>query len=157
MSDPELTDLQKLFSRFYTEVRDLLAAEYHRGEQDAIARIVSAAQSGAVANGSGHRLDANERDDGEGDDDDDKERAPKGTARKLIDRVLTERGPLGASPKEISDAAIGLEKLASFSGIRFALDQGREDHRYKNKDGKWFRVIPRVRLDDADLPKGDSR
>jgi hypothetical protein len=157
MSD--LSELQKLFSRFYNEVREMLAAEYRRGEQDAIARIVSAAQGDIPNNGSGHRLDARERDDGEGDDDDDdaKERAPKGTARKLIDRVLNDRGPLGASPKEILDAAVGFERLASFSGIRFALDKGREDHRYKNKDGKWFRVIPRVRIDDAALSKSDSR
>ena len=129
-----------------------------RGEQDAIARIVKAAQGAPIsANGSTapehqHLVAANLL------IGDKKERAPKGTARALIDRVLAERGGRGVALSEILEAAKGMEKLASYSGVRFTLEQGREEHRYKHRDGKWYRVIPRERLDEnSELPRGDSR
>jgi hypothetical protein len=129
-------------------LRALFAAEYHRGEQDAIARIMKAAQGApASPNGAAHERPEHKR----------KEPAPKGTAKALIDRVLKERGQRGATPSEIKDlATTDTEKLASFAGIRFALTQGRDDLRYKNRRGKWFLVTPRV-SHETELPKGDSR
>jgi hypothetical protein len=110
---------------------DLFAAEYHRGEQDAIARIMTAAQSPPAANGS----DTPKRES----TPEQKDRAPRGTAKALIDRVLRERGSRGATPSEIHSAAeTDGEKLASFSGIRFALSVGRSEQRYRSRKGKWF-------------------
>jgi hypothetical protein len=59
----------------------------------------------------------------------------------LIHRVLSERGTEGASAAEILESAkTQVEKLASYSGIRFALDRGRDKGRYRNKDGRWYLV-----------------
>jgi hypothetical protein len=45
----------------------------------------------------------------------------------------------GASASEILGAAENpTERLVSYSGIRFALAQGREKGRYRNRSGKWF-------------------
>jgi hypothetical protein len=110
---------------------DLFAAEYHRGEKDAIARIMAAAQGTTAANGS----DTSKHES----TPEQKDRAPRGTAKALIDRVLRERGSRGATPSEIHSAAeTDVEKRASFAGIRFALTQGRDAQRYKNRRGKWF-------------------
>jgi len=131
------------------QLRNLLAAEYHRGEKDAIARIMAAAQSAPAANSH----DTLERES----PPEQKDRAPKGTAKALIDRVLKERGQRGATPSEIKDlATTDTEKLASFAGIRFALTQGRDSLRYKNRRGKWFLVTPRG-SHETELPRGDSR
>jgi hypothetical protein len=130
------------------QLRNLFATEYHRGEKDAIARIMAAAQTVPSANGH----DTSEREP----PPEQKDRAPRGTAKALIDRVLKERGQRGATPSEIKDlAATDTEKLASFAGIRFALTQGRDTQRYKNRRGKWFLVMPRVSR-DTELPKGVS-
>jgi hypothetical protein len=132
------------------QLRILFAAEYHRGEKDAIARIMAAAQTVPAPNGH----DTSER---ESPPEEQKDRAPRGTAKALIDRVLKDRGQRGATPSEIKDlATTDTEKLASFAGIRFALTQGRDKQRYKNRRGKWFLVTPRVSR-DTELPKGDSR
>jgi hypothetical protein len=113
------------------QLRNLLAAEYHRGEKDAIARIMAAAQTAPAANG--HDTPEHES------PPEQKDRAPRGTAKALIDRVLKERGQRGATPSEIHSAAeTDVEKLASFSGIRFALTVGRSKQRYRSKKGKWF-------------------
>ena len=149
-----MADLDALFEQFYRDVKQALAraatAEYQRGEKDAIARIMKAAQSAPEQPDSAHlppvaRALAQ------------KERAPEGAAEALIDRVLRERGPRGASPTEIAEAAqTATEKLVSYSGIRFRLEQGREQQKYRNKEGKWFL---RVRLEPAsnELPGTDSR
>jgi hypothetical protein len=116
------------------QLRNLLAAEYHRGENDAIARIMAAAQGTPSAKATnGHDTPKREL------PPERKDRAPKGTAAALIDRVLRERGSHGATPSEIQSAAkTNVEKLASFSGIRFALKVGRSKQHYRNRKGKWF-------------------
>jgi len=129
MSDSELDHVLQ-------QLRNLFAAEYHRGEKDAIARIMAAAQSAPAANG--HDTPNRES------PPEQKDRAPRGTAKALIERVLKERGQRGATPSEIKDlATTDTEKLASFAGIRFALTQGRDGQRYKNRRGKWFLVTSR--------------
>ena len=129
MSEPN--ELQLAFTQLCDQIRKLLAAEYHRGERDAIARIVKAAQGAPAATNGSDVTETPAK----------KERAPAGTAKTLIERVLAERGQRGATPQEIKEAAQNsVEKLASFSGIRFALEKGREAQKYKNKHGKWFLV-----------------
>jgi hypothetical protein len=119
--------LDKLFD----QIRSLMDSEYHRGEQETIARIMQAAQGDvalpAPLNGASH-----------GNKPKRKNPAPRGTAKKLIDRVLKERGMRGASPTEIKAAAVGRETELSHSGLRFALTLGKDKNRYRNKDGKWF-------------------
>jgi hypothetical protein len=147
-----MAELDKIVSQFLEDMRRLLDAEYHRGEQNAIARIMKAAQgvpSTAAQNGAA----SPSRPSSEVH----RERAPAGAAEALIDRVLAERGSRGASATEIMEAAkTTTEKMVSYSGIRFRLDQGREQHHYRNKDGKWFR-IQRGRIEAESLPEGDSR
>ncbi len=117
------TDLQQL--------RQLYAAEYARGEKDAIGRIVQAAHGEPQRNGH----DTKESRPQKGP----KGRAPSGSAGALVDRVLGERGQKGATSSEIHGAAkTPVEKMVSYSGVRFVLAQGREKGRYRNKGGKWF-------------------
>jgi hypothetical protein len=129
------------FEALIDRLRALLSAEYHRGEQDAIARIMKAVAPDAEApaavpvNGAAHLQSKPKRRR--------KEPVRKGTAKALIDRVLREHGPRGASPNEIKAAAVtGAERHISHSGLRFALTTGRDDNRYTNRDGKWFMTTP---------------
>ena len=111
----------------------MFAAEYQRGEQTAINRILKAAQGAPDApNGAVHSQSYALRKNR-------KVRVPKGTAKSLIDRVLKERSMLGATPTEIQEAAeTDLEKDISPSGLKFALTVGRDENRYESKGGKWF-------------------
>jgi len=130
------SELEQVLQR----LRALFAAEYHRGEQDAITRIMKAAQ-GAPTSANGKATQPEQV----------KERAPKGTAKALIERVLKEHGQRGATPLEIQNAAAtDIEKLASFAGIRFALNQGREAQRFRNKRGRWY-------LRPSEISGSDSR
>ncbi len=128
MTNPELENfLQKLRQL----LEPLLVAEYARGEKDAIGRIVQAAQGAPQHNGHDTKESRQKRGS--------KERAPRGAVDALIERVLREHGSKGAGALEIKEAAkTSTEKMVSYSGIRFALDRGREDDRYRNKNGKWF-------------------
>jgi hypothetical protein len=129
------TELEKLLQ----QIRQLFAAEYARGDRDAIARIMQAAKGDTVPEpirkDPPRRLRvtlANRR-------------APNGAVDGLIRRVLTERRLKGAGALEIHEAAFTApEKSVSYSGVRFALERGRKAGVYKNKDGKWFLVENRA-------------
>jgi hypothetical protein len=130
---------------FLQKLRELFAAEFARGEQAAIQRIMQAAghpvmQAAHPGEPTRNRHDTKRevrrrvfvRTSG---------RAPRGSVDALINRVLSERGTEGASAAEILESAkTQVEKLASYSGIRFALDRGRDKGRYRNKDGRWYLV-----------------
>jgi len=125
------TDLENLLQ----QIRDLFDGEYARGDRDAIARIMQAAKGDALAETTKKntlrrvRVTVPNR------------RAKRGAADALIRRVLTERRLKGAGALEIQQSAImPAEKLVSYSGIRFALDRGREAGTYRNKEGKWFLI-----------------
>jgi hypothetical protein len=112
--------------RFIHQLRELLASEYRRGHMDALKRILHAAQDTPVVIGT---VPERQR----------KDRAPTGAPQALVERVLTEAGSKGASASDIAQAAISdIEKMVSFSGLRFALVKGRTEGRYLNKHGKWF-------------------
>jgi hypothetical protein len=127
MANLELEDvLQKL--------RQLFAAEYTRGEQDAINRIVEAAHRGTSQRKPAKVVRPHEVDNGDG-----ASRAPRGSVDELINRVLSERDQQGATATEIEQSANSpTEKTASLSGIRFALDRGRKQGRLLNREGRWF-------------------
>jgi hypothetical protein len=125
------TELEELLQ----QIRRLFAAEYARGDRDAIGRIMQAAKGDAVAETIKKtplrrvRATLTAR------------RAKNGAVDGLIKRVLTERRVRGAGALEIQQAAFTApEKAVSYSGIRFALERGRKGGMYKNKDGKWFLV-----------------
>ena len=128
MVNPELENfLQKLRQL----LEPLLAAEYARGDKDAINRIMQAAHN-ETARDSHDSRESRPRRTAKG-------RAPHGTVPALIGRVLGECGEKGASASEIYEAVkTAVEKMISYSGVRFALTQGREKGRYRKKNGKWF-------------------
>lgn len=129
------------FESIIEQLRELFAAEgaaqFARGERTAIDRIVHAAQHEPKRSNDTkeprirlrRRTKINYP----------KKRAPSGAAPALVGRVLGEAGPKGATAQEIQEAAkTPVEKLVSYSGIRFALVQGRSAGRYRNKQGRWF-------------------
>jgi hypothetical protein len=129
------TELEELLQ----QIRRLFAAEYARGDRDAITRIMQAAQGDAVAETIKktplRRVRVTQA----------ARRAPNGAVDSLIRRVLTERRMKGAGALEIHESAVTpAEKSVSYSGIRFALDRGRKAGAYKNKEGKWFLVESRA-------------
>jgi hypothetical protein len=132
---PEFVDL-------INRLRAMLASEYRRGQADAAHRIIQAAQgevSPSVAPPGHHRNP--ELPGMNGTRKYSSRRAPAGLPDELVTRVLKERGRQGASSKEIEAAAQSdLEKLVSQSGIRFALDRGRNVGKYRNEHGRWFLV-----------------
>lgn len=125
------TNLESLIQ----QIRQLLADEYARGGRDAIAKIMQAAQGEAVTEAikkiPPRRVRMTLA----------PQRAKRGAADALIERVLGERRHKGASTLEIQRLATSPgETAVSYSGLRFALERGREAGRYKNKDRKWFLV-----------------
>ena len=97
------TELEGLFD----QIRRLFAAEYARGDRDAITKIMQAAKGGAGGDNSGKDLSRRVRATIA------HRRAPAGAADELIRRILTERHHRGASALEIHAAAAGMETLVS--------------------------------------------
>ena len=63
-------------------------------------------------------------------------RAPKGTVRALVERVLRDRPGLAA--REIVDGADGdTERLVKLGSIRAELQTGRKQGRYGSEGGRW--------------------
>jgi hypothetical protein len=130
-----MTETEAKLEGLFEQIRQLLAAEYARGTRDAIAKIVEITQGDTIRENIKKtaprrvRVTVPPR------------RAKRGAADDLIKRVLGERRHKGASSIEIQQSALSpAEKAVSYSGIRFALDRGRQAGAYKNKDGKWFLV-----------------
>jgi hypothetical protein len=137
---PDTLEFQELIAK----LRDFAAAEYQRGERDAIARIMRAAQSSG-ARPPEHRtisgaVAASEASDialarGEVKE----ERAPKGAPEALVRRVLTSVGSEGVAASDIPTfAKTDAERMVSNSAIRLMLSKGRESGLYQNMRGKWF-------------------
>lgn len=124
----------------FAKIRELFAAEHRKGEQSMMTRMTEFLQGkeGATAptvtpivrtGGGIVRLKRLKNK---------KERAPEGTVRKLVERVLREQNGHRTGPKDIQRAAITPEeKLVSYSGIRFELDRGRTEGRYTGSGDKW--------------------
>jgi hypothetical protein len=122
----------------FAKIRALFAAERRRGEQDMMARIEQFLQ-GKEGAPTVTPVESPKKRDLRRAPKKKKERAPVGTARVLVERVLRERDGQGAGPKDIQRAAISsAEKLVSYSGIRFELDRGKEDGRYTGSGDKWM-------------------
>ena len=120
MSDTELEGLLE-------KVRRLFQNAYDRGARDALKRIVDVAQGSAKKASPKASKKAQS-----------KERAPNGSARALVERILRETGSAGASASQIAAGAkSATEKLLSYSAIRLELFRGKKERRYRVANGKW--------------------
>ena len=129
------------FVELVNRLRDLLAAEYRRGQADAARRIIEVAQGEVSPTSSREHNPEVAGSNGAEHHSASRRRAPPGVPDALIKRVLTERGSRGASSLEIEAAAESeIEKIVSQSGIRFALDRGKSAGKYRNERGLWFLV-----------------
>lgn len=116
-SNAETMDFDTLLQKF----RAAFEAQYRRGCEDTVRRLMAVAQDIPIsAEASVHG----------------KKRAPRGTAKILVERVLS----TGAhTVKEICKAAASeAEKLLSASAVRLELERGKRDKRYRNQGGKWL-------------------
>jgi hypothetical protein len=111
------------------KLRELFQEEYQRGAHDALKRIVDVAQGtskkGASSSEAGPKRRAQ------------KQRAPRGAPRALIERVLGKE-KAGASVRAIlAAAATSIERLVSNSAIRLELNRGKKERRYRVNKGRW--------------------
>jgi len=107
-------------------LREAFQAQYQRGSEDAMRHILNLAQGGGTTRASRTAPKATRGK---------KKRAPRGTAKSLVERVLAS----GArTVRQITEAASSeAEKLLSSSAVRLELDRGKRDRRYVNRSGKW--------------------
>ena len=114
------------FEAILDQLRAAFSAQYQRGSEDAMREILNLAQGGGSrsARGSAPKTAGGK-----------KKRAPRGTAKSLVERVLAS----GArTVRQITEAASSeAERLLSGSAIRLELDRGKRDRRYVNRSGKW--------------------
>src|SRR5262249_25718421 len=109
----------------------LLQDEYDRGAEEALKRIVDVAQGAdrrrgpRKTNKQGRRLRRPQ-----------KPHAPRGSARALVERVLSENGSSSAS-QIVAAAKSAIEKSLSTSAIRLELTRGKKERRYRVSDGRW--------------------
>lgn len=106
-------------------LRHLFQQEYDRGARDALRRVMNSISGGrrrtpAKAKSRSSKL-----------------RAPHGTARKLIQRVLSQQKTGVNVPKIVAAAKSPAEKRVSVAAIRFELYKGKKERRYRNTKGRW--------------------
>lgn len=112
------------------KLADMLAAEYKRGCEDTVARLMKAAEGPLPA-----RTETPPQTGAPGN----VQRAPRGSARVLIDRALEHAGTVGATTYGIMGAAeTDFEKMVSTSAIRNELKNGERERRYRQVGGVWF-------------------
>lgn len=115
------------FEAIIERLREAFQTAYQRGSEAAMRQILSLAQIGGASTGT--RGAKPKAAGGK------KKRAPRGTAKTLVERVLAS-GP--RTVREISESASSEgEKLLSGSAIRLELERGKRDKRYVNRGGKW--------------------
>ena len=114
------------FEAILSQLREAFNAQYQRGSEDAMRQILTLAQGGGSKNVRGP---APKKVGGK------KKRAPRGTAKTLVERVLA----AGArTVRQITEAASSeAERLLSGSAVRLELERGKRDKRYVNRSGKW--------------------
>jgi hypothetical protein len=131
------------FESIVSQLQVLLQREYQRGADDAMRRVVQAAQSTLSATPAFarriHPPPPTAADQLTSGDETRFTRASRGAPDALIRRVLALRYPAGASSVEIQKMAESdSERKVSLSGIRFALEKGRERGFYRHLNGDWF-------------------
>ena len=108
----------------FAKLQQLVQQEYERGGRDALERVVDELKRPKKAS-----LKSSKRSG--------KRRAPRGTARSLIKRVLSEQKAGAAVPTIMAAAETAAEKIVSVAAIRFELYRGKKERLYRNSKGKW--------------------
>ena len=116
------------FGELLQSLQRLFKQEYERGTTDAFNRIVGTI-NGARQPGSKPPSKANSSRT--------KKRAPRGTARALIVRVLSSKKAGARVPEIMAAANTPAERTATISAIRLELYSGKKKRRYVNKNGTW--------------------
>jgi hypothetical protein len=112
MGVQQWTKLDDLLSK----IKEVAAAEYQRGVQESLTRILGVAQRDTI-NGFG------------------KARTPRGAARALVEAML-KSGP--KTIREIREGArTDTEKMISYQTVRLELERGKKNKRYKSQNGRW--------------------
>ena len=124
-------------TRLTTLVAEIEAEAYERGKADArteVLALLGAAGKPARRPRPEKRPTRKRRAGGD-------RRAPKGTVRALVDRVLRDRP--GLNVQEILDRAdTDAERLVKLSSIGMELTRGRQQGRYEATDGRWSLAAP---------------
>jgi hypothetical protein len=121
MPTPRLDELERILAR----IRELFEQEYLRGEQDAIERMIAAAQRGAVGNIDVSSLRR-------------KVRVPRGAPEAFARRVLQEAFPEGRKVDQILDKAeTPEERSITRDALRISLYRGEKEGWVKNLRGTW--------------------
>ena len=116
------------------KLRELFQDEYRRGAHDALKRVVDVAQGTSKKDTSSAKAASKRRAQ--------KQRAPRGAPRALIERVLGKE-KAGASVSTIlAAAATSIERLVSNSAIRLELNRGKKEKRYRVNKGRWSLARP---------------
>ncbi|NIZ13011.1 hypothetical protein [Phaeobacter sp. HF9A] len=138
---------QEIIARLRQAITDAEKRGYERGVQDTMEKIQSLVMTSGMGGSSSPppnalAIDNDTQSDGFGgpvDSSQERQRAPKGLARKVIQRALNENP--GLTPAEIEETAQDdLEKMIRASSYRNELRKGREAGLYEESDGKWFLV-----------------
>lgn len=109
---------------------EMLASEYKRGCEDTVARLMKAAGTPVPGRDATLPLTAPPGN---------MQRAPRGAARALIDRVLEKTSTGGSTTYGIqSGAETDFEKMVTMSAIRNELKNGERERRYRQVGGVWY-------------------
>lgn len=150
-------EIGDMFARFREMLEEAEARGYARGREDAITAITAAARNVAVP--AAPAAPALVKDEREAQDETQRQRAPRGLARKVCMRALLRKD--GMMPREIEATAEGdMERMISASSFRSELRNGREHGLYRDEGGKWFLTeegeAEALRLASEDAPASFS-
>lgn len=123
------------------QIEAALAEAYARGKADAKRELRNLLMEtdNALGGAIGPTPERANDSDHDGAESYQRQRAPKGLPKKLIDRVLSGQTG-GVSPQDIVDAAATeYEKMIKLSSIRGELRNGQRERRYSERDGLWFK------------------
>lgn len=121
--------------RISVAIAEIEAEAYARGQADARNEMLKAL---GAAEGSKRRADAarNGRPTKAGRRDGGRKRAPRGSVRRLVERVLGDHP--GSTPPEIAGrAADAVERSVKLTSIRVELRNGLARQRYLSDNGRW--------------------
>ena len=121
MASNTLYDLLQSLQRLFKQ-------EYERGTTDILNRIMGTINGAKPARSKPRSKAKSGRS---------KKRAPRGTARALIVRVLSAKKAGARVPEIMAAAKTPAERTATVSAIRIELYNGKKKRRYVNKNGTW--------------------
>ena len=152
-------------SELHKQVLDLIqraeAAAYERGKADAKRELLaylrgplmaSKPKSSLISMGSATSEDTSGKTGRQ-----DRQRAPRGIVRKLVTRVMRERGNLGMTPAQfIGHAATDGERMVKPASVRSELRAGRKRGRYRHDGDLWFLASDGGEMEEAETPDKET-